>query len=186
MSTGTIDTVEMIRNTEGGPAVFTDAVSKFQQEWAGAGDPSGGDVQAVPTSIVNGNVNFRKMMTRGIFVKEDEALAGAAQSAQVDSAAAARQAQDDQIRASIKRESTNDLVQVMCVGPASRGTGKCNTPVPVRESQRDTIPPLCGSHEGLRSEYVLTDTDDLDNEGKPLMVWTRTPMGPRERQAPSL
>lgn len=60
----------LVRNTEGGPSVFSDTSKNIAIEWQGAGDPNGEDVQNVPDEVVD-NVNFLKALQRGIFVVEE-------------------------------------------------------------------------------------------------------------------
>lgn len=59
----------LVRNTEKGPAVFSDISKNIAIEWQGAGDPNGEDVQHVPDEVIE-NVNFLKSLHRGIFVVE--------------------------------------------------------------------------------------------------------------------
>jgi hypothetical protein len=60
--------VTMVRNTQPGPTVISsDPKGTHFVEWAGSGDPSGGDIQPVPEEIVN-TPQFEKAKRRGIFV----------------------------------------------------------------------------------------------------------------------
>lgn len=56
----------LVRNTESGPAVFSDPAKNIAVEWQGSGDKNGEDVQHVPDEVLD-NVNFLKALQRGIF-----------------------------------------------------------------------------------------------------------------------
>lgn len=56
----------LVRNVETGPTVFSDIPKGINIEWAGSGDPGGGDVQHVPDDVVTTNVQFLKAIQNGI------------------------------------------------------------------------------------------------------------------------
>lgn len=60
----------LVRNKEGGPAVFSDITNNIAIEWQGAGDKNGEDLQQVPDALLE-NVNFLKALNRGVFVVEE-------------------------------------------------------------------------------------------------------------------
>lgn len=65
----------MVRNTKRGLSVFADPQNDINLVWEGAGDPSGGDVRAVPDSLLE-NVNFINAINLGTFaIEEDDAAA---------------------------------------------------------------------------------------------------------------
>lgn len=173
--------VVWVRNTQPGPTVFTDNMSKVQIEWAGAGDPSGNDVQQVPGGVV-GHVQFMRHVQKGIFTIEGaspevEAIiarqTGAYRQRQADSEAA--------IKATIVEETHNDIIVLPCVGPSARSkTGQCGEDVTVRELLRNEAPPLCGKHLDLKAQFVPESTAEIVN-GEPVMKWVRTTLAPRER-----
>lgn len=61
----------LVRNVETGPTVFSDLGEGINIEWAGAGDPGGGDVQHVPDEVVTKNVQFLKAIQNGILRVEE-------------------------------------------------------------------------------------------------------------------
>lgn len=149
-------------------------------EWQAADDPSGGDVQIVPESIAN-SVPFAKLVQRGIVVVENmEDNPGLQEAIERQNAAFQRRttgaAQD--AKAAIDQEANNDLIQVPCVGPDSRG-GLCGDGVPVREITKDEKPPLCPKHANLAPQYVPSE----EQEGtKTVKKWFRATVGARETQ----
>jgi len=176
-----VEEVVWVRNTQRGPTVFTDSMSKVQIEWAGADDPSGNDVQQVPASVVN-HVQFMRHVQKGIFAVEGASPEIEAILARQTGAFRARQAEADAaIKATIVEETHNDIIVIPCVGPSGRGkTGQCGEDVPVREKQRNEAPPLCGKHLDLKAQYVPESTEEI-RDGEPVMKWVRTTLAPRER-----
>lgn len=163
----------MVRNKEAGPTVFSVPEDNIQVEWQGAGDPSGGDVQYVPDALVN-NVQFSKAIRQGIFVIETEAAA------EIEAQAQAHQdrkaASEAAATSTIEVTTNNDLVQAPCVGPAARGNGTCDAPVPVRDKDKANAPVLCSRHASLAPQFALTEVDGQS-------VWVRTTLAPREKQS---
>lgn len=150
-------------------------------EWQPAGDPNGGDIQVVPESIAN-LVSFLRLKQRGIVVEIDGEgsevyeTAVAAQNAAFDrrTSGAAKDSSDV-----MDPEAKNDLLSMPCVGPDSRGQGRCGVEVPVREATKDERPPLCPQHEPLASQYVPMQ----EQEGTAQVTkWTRVTLGAREQQ----
>lgn len=105
--------VTMVRNTQPGPTVISsDPKGTHFVEWAGAGDPSGGDIQPVPEEIVN-TPQFEKAKRRGIFVLvEDGSLeASEALNKQVAAWNDSNSVKEDVIKASIEDAAARpDLV----------------------------------------------------------------------------
>lgn len=172
--------VTMVRNTLPGPTVISsDPKGTHQVEWAGKGDPMGGDVQPVPAEIVD-TVPFSRAIQRGILILENpednpELQASldrqnAAWKAKSESAAA-------QATAAIDHEANNDMISVSCIGPDGKG-GKCGNDVTVRDNKKDEKPPLCNTHEALAGEYVAEELGVVD--GKTQKGWARVTMGARE------
>lgn len=172
----------LVRNNEPGPTVLTvDKDNAF--EWKGKGDPNGEDLQHLPDSVAE-NVNFMKAVNRGIFtIEEASEDTKALLEKQGSSFRERMEAQRQASAASLDQEANNDLVQVDCIGPSARGIGQCGAPAMVKDKKRDEKPPLCSAHEGLAHEFVVTDTDTLDDDGKTKKTWQRMTVGPRE-QAP--
>jgi hypothetical protein len=172
--------VVWVRNTQPGPTVFTDNMTKVQIEWAGAGDPSGNDLQQVPGTVVN-HVQFMRHLQKGIFAVEGATPEVEAIIARQTGAYRQRRADADAaIRATIVEETHNDIIVVSCVGPSTRGKGQCNEEVTVREKQRNEAPPLCSKHADLKAQFVPESTEELI-DGEPVMKWVRTTLAPRER-----
>lgn len=173
----------LVRNTEAGPTCFSDLDKKIAIEWQGKDDPNGEDIQHVPDVIVTENVNFLKMLQRGVF--EIVEASPETQEAIARQAAAWRErrgASEQSTADAIDRQAENDFVSVPCIGPSPRGVGECGEPVPVREKARDAKPPLCSTHQNLASEYVHSE-GEFDNQlGHGKRKWERIPVGTREWQ----
>lgn len=150
----------MVRNNQAGPLVFSaTGDSNDYLEFAGAGDPNGGDVQAVPGELQN-NVQFRRILTLGLVTVEDQmpdikaALAG--QRAEWESQQAKR---NDSAIASLDQVSDNDILSKECIGPGLKpGEHVCATPVPQRADAVRVHPPLCQMHKHMAGEYVAKET----------------------------
>lgn len=171
----------LVRNTEPGPSVFTDPVTKIQVEWQGRGDPGGEDIQQVPDDLVQ-NVSFLKAINRGVF--EVVEASDETKEALARQSSTWRERQDAAAQASaeaIDQQANNDILSVPCIGPGAKGVGECGEPVPVREKTMDEKPPLCSRHQGLAPQYVFTQGDQLV-EGKPVSHWQRMTVGTRETQ----
>lgn len=170
-----------VRNLQSGPTVFTDRTSDTAIEWQGKGDPSGGDIQQVPETVIN-NVNFMRALNNGILAIEE--AEPAIQNALTKQAEAWQGRQDGHIQSSIDsidQKAQNDLISVGCVGPTARGTGECGLPVPIKEKNLNDRPPLCPMHENLASQFVIEDTETVV-EGKVVRKWARVVVAPRETQ----
>lgn len=172
----------MVRNTEGGPTVLSDLRTKEYVEWAGADDPNGADVQAVPEEFLN-NVNFLRAVQRGILVienPEDNPDIAAAIDKQNAAWAARRERAQAQAKESIVEEANNDIVTSNCIGPGSRPDGTCPNTVSIKEKVRDQKPPLCSTHENLAPQYVRSD--NVSGE-ETKVSWNRVTMTAREKQS---
>lgn len=164
----------MVRNTEKGPTVLSDLRTKEYVEWAGAGDPMGGDVQAVPEEF-GSNVNFMRAVQRGILVienEEDNPEIAEAIKRQNAAWAARRDQAQKQAAASIDQQANEDLITVECC------LNPCSNVVSVKEKQKDNVPPLCSTHEGLAHEFV--PVDNVEGETR-VRSWNRVTLGARER-----
>jgi hypothetical protein len=169
-----------VRNTEAGPAVFSDLTKNIQIEWAGAGDEDGNDIQQVPDELAE-HVNFLRAVQKGIFVVEEAPEAVQTALARQSSAWKRKRDQDaTATQEAISQDANNDLVTVPCIGPG-RGGGQCGDAVVVKEKTRGDRPPLCERHKGLAGEYVMTETDQILN-GRAVKQWSRAGMAPREHQ----
>ncbi len=171
----------LVRNTEAGPTVFTDANTHTQVEWQGANDPSGEDIQQVPDSLIE-NVAFLRAVNRGILVVEEATPAvREALERQVSSWKARQKTAEEAGAAVIDEQADNDLVTMPCIGPSQRGTGECGEPVPVREKFRFDKPALWSRHSALAPQYVFSESEAVV-DGKTTKQWTRTLVTSRERQ----
>lgn len=169
----------MIRNTQPGPTVYSGPTQHV--EWAGAGDPMGGDVQPVPPSFVD-DVQFRRAVTRGIFRIEEApdeiqaALAAHAREWSLRNEHARTASQE-----SLEALPDKDVLSLACIGPSPRGTGICEQAVPVKARARYERPPLCPQHEHLTGSFLPEETGRLI-AGKPEIAWMRTSLGARATQ----
>ena len=166
----------LVRNQAQGPTVFEDPQSKQSFEWAGAGDPLGGDLVWVSDEVLN-NPNFRRNMERGIFKIEDGSPEVMEQYQR--SIMAYRQREDEATARSmavIDQQARNDIVGIPCIGPGPAG-GACGAAASIREKDMALKPPLCMMHNHLASEYVPTlHPTDVDDDGNAKTIWVRAGM----------
>lgn len=166
----------MVRNTEGGPTVLSDLRSKEYVEWQGAGDPGGADVQAVPEEFLQ-NVNFLRAVQRGILVienPEDNPEITQAIERQNAAWAARRKQAQKSAEDSIDQTRNNDIVTTKCV------LDVCTNVVTVRESEKNSKPALCSTHENLAPQFVPVDDVNGDTEGA-VRKWQRVTVTAREK-----
>lgn len=170
----------MVRNTTAGPTVFAEG-SHFV-EWAGAGDPMGGDLQPVPSSFLE-NVQFHRMTTRGIFVVEsgeeiiDETLAKhrAEWESRIEQQRTASRDAIDQL-------PQNDSVIKKCIGPSGKGPSQlCGQDVPIKAAKVAETPPLCPLHAQLVGQFLAQEGERIV-DGKPEVIWARIRQTSRTRQ----
>lgn len=172
----------LVRNNEAGPTVFEWEGGKGKVEWAGAGDPMGGDLQPVPAEYL-GQVNFRQALVKGIFTIEDapEAILQATELHRQEWQIRQARAQDA-AQASLDQAPQNDMLMLSCIGPSGKGTGQlCGYQVPVRARAKNDAPPLCGAHKSLTSQFIAEEGEQLI-EGKPEIRWIRAGLGTRATQ----
>lgn len=171
-----------VRNKQTGPTVFSilngEGHATLQLEWQGIGDPNGGDVQYVPDSAVK-DVQFDKMIRRGVLEIIEEDAAESAMDKQAESYRERTEAASQAATATIDQKANNDLVQASCIGPSTRGTGECGEPVAVRESElkANERPILCPRHASLAPQYARVETDQMVEQGDslvPVTKWVRT------------
>lgn len=170
----------MVRNATAGPAVFS--ADGHNVEWQGAGDSMGGDLQPVPASFTE-NVQFHRMVARGIFVVEtaDEAIATALRQhkAEWENRLAA---QRNASAAAIDPAPQNDSVVKTCIGPSGRDpNGRCGVDVPIKAAKLAEIPPLCPPHQSLAGQFIAQPTANIV-EGKPEIAWVKAQLGAPARQ----
>lgn len=177
-----------VRNREAGPTVFSipEAQPPLQIEWQGHGDPNGLDVRYVQPDLLE-NVQFSEMLRRGIFEIVEEADATVAMDRQSEAHREKKDADAAAAASSMVLTPNNDLVQVPCIGPSSKGQGECGEPVPVRELEKDDKPILCSRHASLAPQFAQVETDQLVEKGDslvPVKKWVRTQVSAREKQIP--
>lgn len=136
--------------------------------WDAAGDPAGGDVQEVGDEFAS-RADFLKSVSRGalevIDADDKDLLARLMKKAATD----AEQYSESEDRTSedayksFSRVPDRSIVSLTCVGPAQRGTGKCDTVVMVAPAFAKEYPPLCPPHGPLLAEF------ERDTAGE----WTR-------------
>jgi hypothetical protein len=173
-----------VRNTEGGPTVFSIPENNVQIEWQGAGDPSGGDVQYVPDDLLT-NVQFSKIVRRGILTVLAAGEGEDAMDRQVEAYTERTSTAAAAAATSIDQQVNNDLVQASCIGPSNRGQGECGEPVAVKEKDLRTTskPVLCPRHEALAPQYARVETSNMIESGDALVPetkWVRTQVTARE------
>jgi hypothetical protein len=170
----------MVRNNELGPTVLT-VGKEHAFEWKGKGDPNGEDVQHLPDTILE-DVNFVKALNKGVFTVEEANEGNLASIARQGESFRERMAAQQQAAMdSIDQEANNDLVQLDCIGPSPRGNGACGASVMVKDKNRDQAPALCSIHESLASQYIITETDTIGDDGRTSKTWQRMTLGQREK-----
>lgn len=171
----------MVRNTEPGPTVFAlDADNHV--EWAGQGDPMGGDLQPVPPNYLD-HPQFQRAVTRGIFVVEDapEEVRDALDRHKRDWDQRQQQRRDAST-AALDQAPQNDVLMLSCIAPSGKGPGQlCAQDVPVPQRSRNETPPLCPMHKSLASQFIAEEGEKIV-EGKPEVKWVTTRLGERTRQ----
>jgi hypothetical protein len=180
----TTDAPLMVRNTHAGPAVFQ--YGKDQEnfvEWAGAGDGNGGDVQAVPSALLN-NPQFRKMLVLGVYVVEDDpTMAAEVENAHRTSWETRQAEQQNASAASIDIAPDNDFIVSKCIAHVTPYK-VCDADVSVRARDRFEEPPLCPEHKSHAKDYVPKGTGRLvGNQSE--MVWEKVRVADRVRQQKS-
>jgi hypothetical protein len=171
MQVGTV----LVRNQMKGMTVLsTDPSGKDEVRWDALGDLHGGDVQIVTEHMAH-SPNFMRAVSRGILKIEDntdpELLAA------LDQQGAYWRDQQDKVEeealASIDTESQDAILPVKCIGP------DCQADLTMRQSAMEKNPPLCDGHQHLAPQFVPTEGDRVN--GRLQTVWTRIPMGARQR-----
>jgi hypothetical protein len=175
MPVGTV----VARNLMDGITVLaSDVKGTHSVEWGAKNDPSGDDIQFVPGEVVE-SVAFRRALARGVIeVMDDQSdpEVTEALSRQVEAFRRRQEGAQEQVEVTIDRPTSRDQVSAFCVGPDTRGTGKCGTPVAISEKKLKDTPPLCNLHKNLASQYVPEAVKG--NEDR--MEWVRVTLGTRE------
>jgi len=162
----------LTKNQQPGPTVFRDKARDILVEWERSGDEMGGDYQHIPNELLE-NPQFLKAVKQGLVTIEDASDEIDAALAKSGTKFAVREAAArEQVAASLSEEENKDLVAEPCIGPGSK-SGSCDVAVPVKVQERGSVPPLCSTHASLRSQFVLTHTDDLNADGEPVTKWVR-------------
>lgn len=170
------------RNTRSQVVVLSsDAKGSEYVEWQAKDDPNGADMQIVPDTIAQ-SVPFIRLVQRGIIVIEnadenpelDDAVRRQREAFERRTSTAKEKAQD-----SIEQTQDNDMVTLPCIGPDTRGQGRCGADVMVRERTKNDKPPLCNVHDGLAAQYVPSEEQVGTSN---VRQWTRVTMGQPERQ----
>lgn len=173
--------VVMVRNTMGGPTVFTHPATNQQVEWQGAGDPHGGDVQPIPLALFS-DVQFQRSVQRGIFVRVADDYDSVIEAHRKEWEEAEHRRQNASLD-SLEALSQNDIHTYTCVAPKGRANSgiTCDVPVPMTPREHSEKPPLCIEHKSDAAKFVSQETDEIE-AGKPKVKWTRVQLGLRERQ----
>lgn len=168
----------MVRNTHTGPTVFSN--NDVKVEWAGYGDPFGGDVQPVPETLFN-DPNFYRAMNSGLFEKiTDEGVIEEQARLQREQYQTAQAAKKNAGKSLLDETPDQDILVLNCLGDNPKG-GICGEGVNIRSKDRAEVPPLCPRHQRLRSQFIAEETGRVV-QGKPEVAWQRVTMAPRERQ----
>jgi hypothetical protein len=168
------------RNRMDGVTVLaSDVKGSHSVEWAALGDPSGDDIQFIPNEVLE-SVAFRRAVSRGIVeIMEDESdpdVVGAL-AAQVAAFKRRQEGAKEDVQVTIDRPTSRDSLSVFCVGPDSRGIGKCGQAVAVPEKQLKDVPPLCTQHKHLAAQFV----PEVVNGAEDKVEWVHVTLGARER-----
>lgn len=162
-----------VRNAIKTWVIHTDPILHIDFTWAPAGDPDGEDVQEVTAAALR-NRDFRKFLAREMLVVEDapEALAEALE--------AQRQAwQRRQQQVAAAGEMATSVADrtvargVACIAPGLRGEVCGSYALVMGKTGKSDRPPLCGEHSHMSSQYVYTELDTVDSDGKPEVIWRR-------------
>lgn len=176
----------LVQNLQAGPTVFSVPEKDISLEWQGKGHSGGEDVQYVDDTLVNDH-RFARALRSGILKVVDASPEVMERLAQQDQAFERRQAASaQQTAASMDPARNHDMLSLPCIGPAERGIGTCDTPVPVREKNQYDAPVLCDRHRPLAGDFVQEETGETRVEGDallPVTRWVRTTIGPRETAA---
>jgi hypothetical protein len=173
----------MVRNSHFGPTVFTWGTGSDQfVEWKGSGDDDGGDIQIVPSDLLN-NVRFRQAIDRGILVVEESNeeidRARSAHRSEWEDRVAQQQAASQEV---IDQPADEDMLMMSCIAPAGKGTHKlCGENFPVKSRARNEKPPLCSQHQSLARSYVAEETGKRV-DGHAEVTWKRVIQTARTRQ----
>jgi hypothetical protein len=171
-----------VQNNQDGPTVLaSDPKGTIVVEWAGKGDPTGNDIQPIPEEMLS-LPSFTRALSRGVLTllkDESDPVAVAALEKQTASWQARTQQAAANAVSAIDQASNNDIIQVSCIGPNSRGQGLCGEPVAVREKEQYAKPTLCDLHKDLAPEFVPESVQEGDTSHT---RWIRTVMNPRETQ----
>jgi hypothetical protein len=174
-----VDGTVVAKNLMDGVTILSsDVKGTVAVEFGAMNDPNGDDIQYIPTEILNSPA-FKRALARGVLglIEDDsdpdvlEALGK-----QVAAFQKRQRGAEDQVTATIDRQVSNDQISMFCVGPDSRGTGTCGEGVPVKESLKDSAPPLCGRHRGLAPQYVPEHRTEGESTR---VIWNRVTMTAR-------
>jgi hypothetical protein len=175
MPVGTV----VARNLMDGVTVLaSDVKGTHSVEWGAANDPNGDDIQFIPGEVVE-SVAFRRALARGVIAVMDDQSdpeVTEALSRQVDAFKRRQEGAKEDVEVTIDRPSSRDQVSAFCVGPDTRGTGKCGTPVAISEKKLKDVPPLCNQHKNLASQYVPEVKQGQEDQ----VEWVRVTLGARE------
>ncbi len=168
------------RNLMDGITVLSsDVKGTHSVEWGAMGDPNGDDIQFIPEEIVT-SVAFRRALARNIVAlieDESDPEVLTALTRQVDAFKRRQEGAKEQVQVTIDKPTANDTVSAFCVGPDSRGNGKCGVSVPVLEKQLKDTPPLCPQHKNLANQYVPEVVKGQEDR----VEWVHVTLGARER-----
>jgi hypothetical protein len=173
-----------VQNKEKGPSVFSDPVNNVAIEWAGIGDPNGGDIQYVPDSLMQ-DINFIRAINRGIFEKVEMS---ADVQARMDQQGAAYRERRDEAENNLESVMDRTSEQTIVIGSVDE---KGQVQVATQERDPDNIPvnvPLqpdvYGPEEQENAPLPAGSVVQMDEQGQVLQEEPelKVSMGPRERE----
>ena len=147
----------LARNKMSGPTVLADSPKEnYQVIFAGAGDPSGGDVQPIPDELVRVPAFARNIALGVIEIVDgqDNPIVAAALKAQSNAFWQKNEAEKLTALETLEAPRDDDLVAVTCIGPGTRADTQCEDTIPVRAREKDNKPPLCDRHAGLLERCI--------------------------------
>lgn len=173
-----VGTVVARNRMDGVTVLSSDAKGTHSVEWAAYRDPSGDDIQFIPEEVLM-SVAFRRAVSHGVLeIIEDESDPEVVQALtlQVEAFKRRQEGAREDVEATIEKPTNRDSISVFCVGPDSRGTGKCGTPVAIAEKKLKDEPPLCSQHRHLSQQFV----PEVVKGSEDRMEWVRVLLGARE------
>lgn len=140
--------------------IASDPRRTHEVTFEGKGSPGGGDFQHMPREIIATPAFARQIAlgTLKVVQGEDDPVVQGAMQRQSD--AFWKRAEEDKAAAldSLDETADNDYLVLQCFGPGTRADAVCGENIPVKASEAQASPPLCGKHAGLTDKCVRRGT----------------------------